>query len=176
MVVEKGYKLTEVGVIPEDWEVAILANLTNKIGDGLHSSPKYDIYGDYYFINGNNLLNGKIFIYDDTKRVSQKEYSEHKRDLNDTTILLSINGTIGNIAIYNNEKVLIGKSAAYLNQNERIKKNFLYHILQANFLKKYFENELTGSTIKNLGLTSIRQTPLPLPPLHEQTAIATALS
>jgi type I restriction enzyme S subunit len=129
------------------------------------------------FINGNNLKNGKIFITEDTKKVTRDEFIKHKRDLNNATILLSINGTIGNVAFYNNEKIVLGKSAAYVNLNYRVEKYLLYQIITSEFIKLYFENELTGSTIKNLGLGSIRKTPIPLPPTKaEQTAIATVLN
>ena len=71
----------------------------------------------------------------------------------------------------------VGKSASYINLSNKVDKFFVYQLLQTNFIKSYFNNELTGSTIKNLGLSSIRNTPSPIPPsLAEQTAIATALS
>jgi type I restriction enzyme S subunit len=150
MELKQGYKQTEVGVIPEDWKIEILNDLTTRIGDGIHSTPKYSNNGEYYFVNGNNLVNGKIIVSNDTKKVSNEEYHYHKRELNDSTILISINGTIGNIALYGNENILIGKSAAYLNLNNKIKKLFLYQVLQSKFINRYFENELTGSTIKNI--------------------------
>ena len=175
--VKAGYKQTEIGVIPEDWEVFNLDKLSDRIGDGIHSTPKYSTDGDYFFINGNNLNNGIIEITVDTKRVSKDEYHIHKREINNTTVLLSINGTIGNIAFYNNENIILGKSAAYINLNNGIDKRYLYQIIQTEFIKKYFDNELTGSTIKNLGLGSIRNSPIPLPPSKsEQTAIANVLS
>lgn len=173
----EGFKHTEVGVIPSDWEVEALYSLTSRIGDGIHSTPKYDDVGEYYFVNGNNLSDGKVKISEETKRVSKEEAVKHFRILNDKTVLLSINGTIGNVALYKNEKIILGKSAAYLNVNEKIEKEYFYQSLQTEFIKTYFENELTGSTIKNLGLNSIRNTPIALPPtLAEQTAIATALN
>jgi type I restriction enzyme S subunit len=97
-------------VKPESWAYLILDKCVSKLGDGLHGTPNY--YEDeYYFVNGNNLINGKIVIKKDTKKVNFEEYKKHKRDLNERTILVSINGTLGNVAFYNNEKVILGKSA-----------------------------------------------------------------
>jgi type I restriction enzyme S subunit len=79
--VKTGYKQTEVGVIPEDWDVFNLDKLSDRIGDGIHSTPKYSTDGDYFFINGNNLNNGIIEITVDTKRVSKDEYHIHKREM-----------------------------------------------------------------------------------------------
>ena len=175
--IQKGYKQTEVGVIPEDWDIFTLEKLSTRIGDGIHSTPKYSDNSDYFFINGNNLNDGEIIISSDTKMVSEAEYNILKRGLDNSTLLISINGTIGNLAFYNRENIVLGKSAAYINVNSKLEKKLLFQILQTKFINEYFDNELTGSTIKNLGLGSIRNTPIPLPPTKsEQTAIATALN
>jgi type I restriction enzyme S subunit len=173
----KGYKQTEIGVIPEDWNVVRLNLLSNDIGDGIHSTPKYVDSSNYFFVNGNNLSDGRILITRDTKCISEDEYESLKKNLDNTTILMSINGTIGNLAFFNNETVVLGKSAAYIKLSQRIDKIFIYYLLQHSSIKKFYDNELTGTTIKNLSLASIRSTPVPIPPTKpEQTAIATALS
>jgi type I restriction enzyme, S subunit len=45
-----------------EWKDVALEDITTRIGDGLHGTPKYDSDGEYYFINGNNLKDGKILI------------------------------------------------------------------------------------------------------------------
>jgi len=172
-----GYKQTEIGVIPEDWDVVKLNLLANDIGDGIHSTPKYVDSSNYFFVNGNNLSNGRILVTQDTKCINKDEYELLKKNLDNTTILMSINGTIGNLAFFNNETVVLGKSAAYIKLSQRIDKIFIYYLLQHSSIKKFYDNELTGTTIKNLSLSSIRITPIPIPPSKsEQTAIATVLS
>ena len=52
------------------WKEVRLEDVTSKLGDGLHGTPKYNNNGEYYFINGNNLVNGKIRINDNTKKTS----------------------------------------------------------------------------------------------------------
>jgi len=171
-----GYKQTEVGVIPENWEVVTLANVCKEIGDGIHATPVYSATGEYYFINGNNISNGKVVFDDSTKRVDEIEFSRHQKKLSSNTILLSINGTIGNLAYFNSEPLVLGKSAAYLDVKDNYSKEFVYYILQTTSTKKSFEDGLTGTTIKNLGLSTIRQTLVVAPQRPEQTAIANALS
>lgn len=172
-----GYKKTELGLIPEDWNLKTIGELTDKIGDGIHSTPVYNGTGKFYFINGNNLENGKVSLDEDTKRLDDFESKKHIRPLNSQTILLSINGTIGNVAFYQNENVVLGKSAAYINIKKNVVREFFYYTIQTERTQLFFRNNLTGSTIKNLGLGTIRSTPLSLPPtLAEQKAIATALS
>src|SRR5690606_26661145 len=108
------------------WNEKYLVKLCFKISDGIHSTPNYDESGDYHFVNGNNLVDGTIIINESTKRVSKEEFLKHKRELGNNTILLSINGTIGNLSEYNNEKVVLGKSACYININEeKVDKKFI---------------------------------------------------
>ena len=160
----------------DNWSIATLEQLTSRIGDGIHSTPKYDNNGNYYFINGNNLVNGKIKIFETTKKVEESEAKKYNKELSNRTILLSINGTIGNLAFYNNEKVMLGKSAAYLNIKNEIDKEFIYNVLKISKTQNFFLSELTGSTIKNLSLKTIRETKISIPTPPEQTKIANFLT
>ena len=159
-----------------EWVEKKLDSLTEKIGDGIHATPKYDSSGDYFFINGNNLIEGEISIDEKTKSVSIQEYEKHKKELTKNTILLSINGTIGNVAFYNNERVVLGKSVCYITTNHELNSVFLYYSLQCPKITNYFFSELTGSTIKNLSLRTIRDTTISLPSEIEQQKIASCLS
>ena len=160
----------------DSWNKIVLDNITTKISDGIHSTPNYDINGDYYFVNGNNLVDGVITVYENTKKVSSEEFIRHKRPLSKSTILLSINGTIGNLAFYNDEKIVLGKSACYINLKKELPISFYYYILQTPKIKKYFLSELTGSTIMNLSLSTVKKTSLIVPSLPEQQKIASFLS
>jgi len=159
-----------------EWDVKTLDQLTSRIGDGIHSTPKYNANGNYYFINGNNLVDGKISISGSTKRVNEVEAKNHSRDLSNRTILLSINGTIGNLAFYNSEKIILGKSAAYINLKNNIDLCFIYNTLKTFKTHSFFVSELTGSTIKNLSLKTIRETKILIPTPSEQQKIANCLS
>lgn len=79
--------------------------------------------------------------------VSQMVAEQHAVPLNDRTVLMSINGTIGNLALYRGERVMLGKSAAYINCTDQIDRNFLLYFLQSTPAKGYFELNLTGTTI-----------------------------
>lgn len=161
--------------IPENWCWCRLGDLVSILGDGLHGTPKYDISGEYYFVNGNNLNNGFIEIKPDTKRVNKTEFEKYKKDLNDTTIFVSINGTIGNIAFYNNEKIILGKSACYFNVVFKALKKYFFYLFQTDFFLTYAIDNATGTTIKNVGLGTMRTFILPLPPLAVQNAIVAKL-
>lgn len=147
--------------------------MCSEIGDGLHSAPIYVENGEYYFINGNNLVNGKIVIdTENTKSVSIDTFNSNDKKLDNTTILMSINGTIGNLAYYQGENVMLGKSAAYL-KCQYINKMFLFFLLQTNSVLNEFMLSLTGTTIKNLGLEAIKNTSVLVPSDNEQKKVGT---
>jgi type I restriction enzyme S subunit len=155
----------------DNWEKRTLKELTSHLGDGLHGTPKYTSEGDYYFINGNNLTDGVIEFKSSTKRVSFEEYNKHKKNLTDRTILVSINGTLGNVAFYNNEKIILGKSACYFNMKDGIDKNYIKYVLSSSYFLKYAHKEATGATIKNVSLKTMREFIVPLPSLKQQQVI-----
>lgn len=140
----------------EAWEQRKFSEGVSEIGDGLHGTPIYCEDGNVYFINGNNLVDGKIVISAETKKVNESQQSTADKSLDDTTILMSINGTIGNLAYYSGERLMLGKSAAYIKVSE-FDKRFVYAYLQAPSVQEYFMDSLTGTTIKNLGLKAIRE-------------------
>jgi type I restriction enzyme M protein len=158
--------------IDPEWEIVELQSISTKLGDGLHGTPVYSDEGEYYFVNGNNLRENKVTIKQETKRVTIKEYEKYKKDLNNRTILVSINGTLGNVAVYNGEKIVLGKSVCYINLKNDI--NVRIYLQSSNFVD-YAYKEATGSTIKNVSLQSMRTFKISLPPIETQKQIATQI-
>ncbi|MDR1488765.1 MAG: restriction endonuclease subunit S, partial [Holosporales bacterium] len=124
----------------------------------------------------NNLKDGKIEFNGNTKKASHHEYQKYKKDIGNNTILLSINGTLGNIALYNNEKCILGKSVCYLNVKKNTDKTFIRYVLTDNKFQSYIDNVAHGTTIKNVSLKTLREYTFLLPPLLEQKPIASILS
>ena len=118
-----------LGEIPRGWVIQRLKYITDKIGDGIHSTPVYIDDSEYFFINGNNLKNNKVVLSRNTSCVSIQEYKKYKLDLNNKTILMSINGTIGSLAFYAGEKIMLGKRAAYINFKQKKSRYYFYYLL-----------------------------------------------
>lgn len=159
-----------------EWKEVTIQEITSKLGDGLHGTPTYSDDGEYYFVNGNNLKEGKIVIDDKTKKVSIKEFEKYKKELTDRTLLVSINGTLGNVAYYNNEKIILGKSACYFNVNKDVSLDYVRYILDSRYFKYYIDKFSSGTTIQNLSLKAMREFPFMLPEKDEQDEIANTLS
>ncbi|MBV4324213.1 restriction endonuclease subunit S [Alistipes finegoldii] len=162
--------------IPATWEWCRLLSIVSLLGDGIHGTPEYSEGGSVYFINGNNLFDGQILIKPDTKTVSKEEAVKHSRLLNESTVLVSINGTIGNIAFYSGENVILGKSACYFNLLNGIERKYIKIVLQTDYFLEYTKRVATGSTIKNVPLSGMRNVLIPIPPKDEQQVIIDKLS
>jgi type I restriction enzyme S subunit len=158
-----------------NWKKKELRDITTVLGDGLHGTPKYTVDGDYYFINGNNLKDGIIELKESTKRVNVGEFNKHKKNLTDRTVLVSINGTLANVAFYKGEKIILGKSACYFNLKEDVDKSFVRYVLSSPYFIQYAHKEATGATIKNVSLKSMREFKVPLPIINEQQTIVRQL-
>ena len=157
--------------IPDNWVWCRLEDLSYFIGDGIHGTPQYSPSGTFFFINGNNLNQGKIQIKNTTKKVSDDEASKYAVNLNENTLLVSINGTLGNYAFYQEEKILLGKSACYITLHPDVFKYYLALLIQTSYFQQYALGVATGSTIKNVSLKAMRYFTVPLPPLPEQQRI-----
>ena len=161
--------------IPEGWKWVRLSQIISVLGDGIHGTPAFDEIGDYYFVNGNNLAKGHIVFKADTKKVSFNEYEKHKKPLDMNTILISINGTIGNYAFYAGEPIILGKSACYFSVLAGVNKEYICHLINTKFFMDYAVKEATQTTIKNVSLKVMRMLPVPLSPIAEQKRIVARL-
>ena len=165
-----------IGEVPEHWVLPKLIQVSARIGDGLHGTPEYEDGTCLYFVNGNNLMDGTIRITSSTKEVSAVSFKENQLNLGTSTVFLSINGTIGNVALYRGESIMLGKSAAYINVSKDVEPEFLRYSLQSGYAKTFYDLEVTGTTISNLSLNSIRKFRIALPPVEEQQKIVSSLA
>lgn len=157
------------------WEVRKFKDACDKIGDGLHGTPNYSDLGNIPFVNGTNLDNGKIRITEKTLYVDESEANKHYIELNDSTVLLSINGTLGRIALYNGENIILGKSVCYCNLKGYLDRAFVYSLMKTYSFMLFLEDNSSKSTIKNVGLKAIRDFSIILPPLPLQQEFATKI-
>ena len=170
MDIPKGYKQTEVGVIPDDWEVKRLGEIgevemckrifsyeTTKSG----SIPFYKI--GTFGKEANAFIPEKLY-YNYRQRFSFPKKGD---------ILISASGTIGRTIIYDGKPSYFQDSnIVWIGNNEILISNeYLYYVLQV----VTYDSE--GSTIQRLYNSIIKNAKYVLPPTRtEQTAIATALS
>lgn len=161
--------------IPDSWEWIRMSELSSAIGDGLHGTPTYTNKGKYAFINGSNLKNGQIILTPETKYINEDEFEKIKSPINNNTVLISINGTLGNLAKLTIKNVSLGKSAGFITLITDLVLEYIYKFLQSPTFKNFYESKYTGTTIKNIPLKALRECPVPIPPLVEQKRIVAKL-
>jgi len=178
--VKKGYKQTEVGVIPEDWGIITAADACTKIQDGTHFSPKLG-GNDYLYITSKNIRFGFLDI-SSAERITELQHRMIYRrcDVKNGDLLLTKDGAnTGNAALNSlDEEFSLLSSVAFLRfaTQKYLAGYFLQQILSHQG-QKHIQDAMTGNAITRLTLEKINKLCFPLPPTKaEQTAIATALS
>lgn len=156
-------------------KITTLAQICDVLSDGLHKAPIFNPTGEYLFVNATNLENGYIVDKGEGKRADFFEYQKYGIELNDRTILYSIDGTIGNIAKYRGEKVILGKGACYLMVKGDVDPDYIYFLLQSEAFNGYIRKMSTGSTIHHISLETMRNFKFSLPDYDTQKSISSAL-
>lgn len=100
--------------------------------------------------------------------MAEDEAKKYRKNLNHRTILVSINGTIGNVAKYDGEACILGKSACYFNVAEDFDLNFIYYVVASQQFKSSITHLATGTTIKNVSLETMRNYSFLAPSKDEQ--------
>jgi type I restriction enzyme S subunit len=173
--IPKGYKQTEVGIIPEDWEVKKLNKLSD-VRDGTHDSPKY-VKNGIIFITSKNIIDGKLDFSDVTYITKEDEEQINKRSKVDKgDILMSMIGTIGNCVLIDFIPNFCIKNVALIKPNN-VDNLFLCQLLNSNYYQTYINDRLDGGIQKFISLGTLRELDIPFPKNQkEQSAIAEALS
>jgi Restriction endonuclease S subunits len=168
-------KESEIGLIPEDWEVVRLGDIVNfKIGRTPPRKNKdYWTNGKYYWVSISDMKNP--YINNTSEMVSEKAHKEiFKEKLTPAgTLLMSFKLTIGRTAIlnvdaYHNEAII----SIYPKEN-KVLKEFLFYYLPAVDYSNLQDKAIKGNTLNTSKLNKI---PIPLPPLEEQQKIANILT
>jgi type I restriction enzyme, S subunit len=176
MEVRPGYKRTEVGFIPQDWQDVLLDRVAKR-GSGHTPDKKHPEYwnGDIKWISlADSAALDQVFIDDTISKITPEGLAHSSAVLHPAgTVVLSRDAGIGKSAIIRTEMAVSQHFMAWRCGPE-LDRHFLYYWLQA--AKPQFERIANGTTIKTIGLQYFKDLKIPLPPHREQHAIAAALS
>lgn len=171
-------KYTEIGLIPEDWEVVSAKEICLKVTDGTHDTPKPTKEG-YYLITSKHLKDNKI-DFSDAYFISKEDYNRinnrSKVDVGD--VLFSMIGTIGTtVVVERNYPFFAIKNVGLFKTGGNFTLAYwLHYYFQSLNAKKYIQNSLKGATQKYIPLYALREFPIPFPPLEEQKQIVHILN
>ena len=179
--VPKGYKQTEVGVIPEDWVVKKFVDVTKIITCGLAATPKYvDESIGKPFLSAQNVQNGKV-VYDKHKYISKElfeQITKHNKPEKGDLLYTRVGAGIGEAGVIkDNFQFGIYVSLTLIKSDERQLHNYyLLHLLNSPKYKYFAKTgQFAGAGVQNLNVQIVREFLIPLPSIEEQTAIADAL-
>ncbi|MEI6521104.1 MAG: restriction endonuclease subunit S, partial [bacterium] len=182
MEVKEGYKQSEVGVIPEDWDSQILEDvsiISRLAGAEYTSYWKETTDGEIIALRGFNIGKGKI-IEKDLVRISNELSLKLKRSrLCKGDIVYPCVGSIGNAAVINdNDMYHIQQNIARITPNSIvINSEYIAYYLMSSLGNREVLRFNASSSQPSVLVGSLRQYRIPLPPtLTEQQAIAEALS
>lgn len=152
--ITKGYKKTEVGLIPVDWDTKKIGNAL-KIKHGKSQKQVEDSNGDYPILGTGGFMGlSNTYLY------------------NKPSVLIGRKGTI-DAPKYIDKPFWTVDTLFYSEVNKNYSAKYLYYIFCT--INWYAYNEASG--VPSLNARTIEEIKIPLPPtLAEQRAIATALS
>ena len=181
--VPQGYKRTEVGVIPEDWEVTSIGSCSELITKGttpMTIGRSFVLQGITFVkvesVTETGSFDSNKFAYIDVE--TDRLISRSRIKEND--LLISIAGALGRAAIATKEILPANTNQALaivrLKNSSSLQLNYLYQFTKTRFFKQNIEEISSQGAQPNLSLGDLSRFLVSAPPTEEQAAIATALS
>ena len=186
--IPQGYKKTEIGVIPEDWACDSLESVCPKgrkycIVDGPFGS---NLKTEHYRKSGipiitSGFVTDGTFQVDNYLFVDEEKFRQEKRSaVNPSDIVMAkIGARCGASAILPKEHVvgiLSGNALKITVDESKHHTYFIWQLLWDLYTKGSLDDITTTGAQPAISMSSLKKYLIPLPPINEQTAIATALS
>ena len=177
MMIPYGYKQTEVGVIPEDWDVRKIGDFTDITAGGTPSTSHPEYWnGEILWMSSGELNNRRI--HNVIGRITELGYnnsSTHMIPKNCVLIGLAGQGkTRGTVAV-NYVELCTNQSIAAIFPSKEHNSEYLYQNLRSRY-EELRELSSGDGGRGGLNLTIIKNFPCAFPKLQEQNRIAEALS
>ena len=175
-----GYKRTDVGVIPEDWEVRCLGASatfrTGPFGSALHKADY--VAGGTPLINPMHIIDGRLLP---EERISVSNFAADRLvayTLIPGDIVIGRRGEMGRCAVVRPSHTgwLCGTGSLIIRCHNDVDAEYVQRILTTKRVIGAIESASVGSTMINLNQAALSGLQIPCPPSPEQRAIAEALS
>ncbi|MDX7857915.1 restriction endonuclease subunit S [Aeromonas caviae] len=174
-----GYKQTEVGVIPEEWDVATIEELADIIDPQPdHRTPPESSNGEPY-IGISDFINSREVDWTASRKIISKAVDKQEKcfQLQKGDIVFGKIGTIGVPKFVPQVPFRFALSAnVILLHPKNVESIYLMGFFYSEFFQKTLKSELHSTSQAAFGMNKMRLIKLPLPPKEEQTAIANVLS
>ncbi len=176
MDIPKGFKNTEVGVIPSDWEVKTIEEIVDVDPDNLGSTTNPDYTFKYISLEDvdyGTLRNISEIIFKNAPSRARRKVK--KGDILVSTVRPNLKSHLLISDDVNDWVCSTGFSV--LRSKGEVITTFLFNYFFASLINRQIENLITGSNYPAINSKQIKSLQIPFPPTKaEQTAIATALN
>jgi len=176
---ELSYDITYFEGVPREWGIKTLESVLSLIKDGTHNPPKRYKNGIKFIAGATNVKYLNIDFTNCTY-ISESDYEKiHKfYKIQPDDILLTIVGTIGNVAIVKKSDLPFSmqRSIALLRCGDSLHYKFLFYWLTSEMFKRMLYANVNPTAQPGIYLGVLKQLKIPLPSLREQQAIAKILS
>lgn len=179
--IQDWFKQTEIWLIPEDWEVVELGEISNITKLSWFEFTKSIKYIDDWEIIALRALNVKKWKLDltDIKRISKKssEWLIRSKLIYWDILLTYTWSQYWEIALINeNNKYHLAPNVCRARIDNLESIWYIYQYLRSDLFRTQMQNYWVGSSQPTIPMMTIRKLQIPLPPLPEQKAIAEILS
>ena len=156
------------------WEIRKMEEISLKITDGTHQSPKFLKEG-IPFLLVSNIVNNKI-NYKTNKFISEEDFEtlNKRTPIEIGNILLTSVGSYGNPAIIESQmKFAFQRHIAFIKPNHSmINYHFLFHFLKSDLIKREIDKKVKGAAQKTYNLVELKKLRIILPPITLQNQFA----
>ncbi len=170
------YKQTELGLIPEDWELKKLGKVGEIDKKSLNSNTDKEYEFDYISLSD---VDSDQFSIKTSKQKFKNAPSRARRIVKKGDVLLStVRPNLEGFTIIRDEvKDLIASTGfAVITSKNELHNEYLFNFLFSNIIKRQFHKLLVGSNYPAINSSDVKNLKIPLPPLSEQKKIADCLS
>lgn len=168
-------KQTEIGLIPDDWEVKSLGEVATIVGGGTPSTLNSAYWnGDIQWFTPAELSDSKKYVSKSERTITERGLKESSAKLLPKgTVLLTTRASIGITAILENPASTNQGFQSLIAKNNCCSE-FLYYVIP--LIKDEMLSRASGSTFAEISAKKLSTITFQLPPLPEQQRIAKALS
>lgn len=182
-IIFNGYKQTEIGIIPIDWNVVNIGSLCSIFGRiGFRGYTKADIVSEdqgAVSISPSNIVDGKV-SWEKGTYISWRKYHESPeiKIYEEDILLVKTGSTYGKVGLVKNlkQEATLNPQVVVL-KNRKCPSSLLAYLMQFELVQKQIGETIVGGAIPTLSQKEVANYLVPISPNYqEQTLIATALS
>lgn len=167
---EDEFQMTKIGLIPKEWKIKTVKEISTLVTDGEHTTPERSESG-FYLLSARNIKNSYLdlsnvdYVKEEELRKIQKRCNPQSGD-----IIISCSGTIGNVCMVPEglDAGMVRSAALIKLKKDEIEPEFAELVFQSFSLQNQMKVSVASSVQGNIFQGAIRKLKIPYPPDREE--------